>query len=94
MKQIISSLICLLFITSVSAAEPFVYTGLVQLQSDDASSLLINSQQYSIDLNTVVHGISMQGELGPMISAGQRIGYNIEQNNTESSYISEIWFLE
>ena len=94
MKHIISGLIALLFVTSINAAEPFVYTGLVQVQADDASSLLINSQQYSVDLNTVVHGISMQGELGPMISQGQRIGYNIEQNNTESPYISEIWFLE
>jgi hypothetical protein len=93
MRYLISNLIAFLFIAGVSAAEPFVYTGVVKAQSGNASSILINSQQYSVDSDTVIHGLSMEGELGPMIRVGQKIGYNIEQNGSASPYISEIWFL-
>lgn len=94
MRYLISNLIAFLFIAGVNAAEPFVYTGVVKAQSGNASSILINSQQYSVNSDTVVHGLSMQGELGPMIRVGQKIGYNLELNDPELPYISEIWFLE
>ena len=93
MRYIILNLVALLFITGVNAAESFVYTGVVKAQSANAGFILINSQQYSVNSDTVIHGLSMQGELGPMINIGQKIGYNIEQNNDESPYITEIWFL-
>ena len=93
MRYLISNLIALLFITGVSAAESFVYTGIVKAQTANASTILINSQQYSVNSDTVIHGLSMQGELGPMINIGQKIGYNIEQNNDELPHITEIWFL-
>jgi hypothetical protein len=93
MRYLISNLIAFLFIAGVSAAESFVYTGIVKAQSANASTILINTHQYSVNSDTVVHGLPMQGELGPMINLGQKIGYNVEQHNDELPYISEIWFL-
>lgn len=93
MKYLISNLIAFLFITGVNATESFVYTGVVNAQPRNASSIVVNSQQYSVNSDTVVHGISMHGELGPMIRVGQRIGYNVEQKDVKNPYISEIWLL-
>ena len=93
MRYIILNLIALLFITGLNAAESFVYTGVVT-ENDGANKMLINGQHYLTNFDTVVHGgLSMQGELGPMINIGQRIGFNIEQNNDELPHISEIWIL-
>jgi len=93
MKYILSNLIALLFITGVSAAETFVYTGLVQEQTGGAGIIQINSQLYSVDFDTVVHGPENGGELGPKFQSGQRLGYNIKQNNDELPHITEIWIL-
>lgn len=92
MKYLISNLIALLFITGVSAAEPFVYTGVVT-ENDGANKMLINGQQYSTSFDTVVHGPVAGAEAGPIINAGKKIGFNIEQNDAELPLITEIWVL-
>ncbi|PHS71079.1 MAG: hypothetical protein COB23_02140 [Methylophaga sp.] len=94
MKLLFSHLIALLFITNANAAEPYIYTGLVNEQAADAEMIKIDHQQYTINLDTIVHGPFKRGELGPMIDAGQRVGFNLQINSAELSRISEIWILE
>ena len=93
MRYLMLNLVALLFITGVNAAESFVYTGLVQEQTGGAGILQINSQLYSVDFDTVVHGPENGGELGPKFRSGQKLGYNIEQSNDEFPRIIEIWIL-
>ena len=93
MRYIILNLVALLFITGVNAAESFVYTGSVQEHSGGAGIIQINSQLYSVDFDTIIHGSANGGELGPKFKSGQQLGYNIELGNDDLPHITEIWIL-
>jgi len=87
-------LVASLLIFSVNADELYQLQGTVSLQTADASTVMIDYQQYHIDLNTTVHGMVRQGERGPIFNANQKIGFNVEQNAGEIPRISEVWFVQ
>jgi len=82
-----------LFITNIFAGDIYVYTGITQESDSGENMILINGQRYSINFNTVIHGAAVGGETGPIINAGQKIGFNIEQDDDELPHITEIWVL-
>jgi len=93
MKFFYGCIACLL-VFAVNADEIYQMQGTISLQSTDASTLIIDNQQYHIDLNTTVHGMAKQGERGPIFDNKQRIGFSVEQMADEIPRISEIWFVE
>jgi hypothetical protein len=93
MKFFYGWMACLLIFT-VNADEIYQMQGIISLQSADASTVVIDNQQYNIDFDTRVHGMVRQGERGPQFNDKQKIGFNVEQKANEISRISEIWFVE
>lgn len=84
----------LLFIVTVYANDLYQMEGTVSVQAADASTIMIDYQQYHIDHKTTVHGMVKQGERGPVISPEQKIGFNVEYATGEIPRISEVWFLQ
>lgn len=87
-------LIGLLLIATVHAAEPYQQEGTVEVSESAGTKVMINYQQYQIDRNTLIHGVTRRGELGPILIVGQRVGFNIEQNFGDLPRITEAWVLE
>jgi hypothetical protein len=84
----------ILFMFVVNAAEPYQLRGTITDHIISSDIVLIGYEQYQIDRDTVVHGATKRGELGSILSSGQKVGFNVEQNSGDLPRITEAWVLE
>ena len=75
----------------VNANEDFRTTGTVNAQSIDGATVVINSQEYKLNLETVTHGLIIPGELGPLFGLGQVVSFKMKNSDNNTPYITEIW---
>ena len=93
MLRIVILLFTLFSCTIVYAQEPYNHTGVVNEQTLDAGQVTIDYQQYTLDNKTIVHSLMRRGESGPLFSAGQVLGFNVEQEPGKLPRITEVWLL-
>lgn len=86
-------ILLLLLSTSAMARDlPYQNQGVVTAKSDNVNQVTILNQTYEIDRMTNLHGPVMGGELGPSLSIGDRIGFNMRLRD-DTPYITDIWML-
>ena len=90
----ILGLLGLLLASIVNAAGPYQHDGVVADHIINSGIVFIGYEQYQIGSNTIVHGATKRGELGPILSSGQHVGFNVEQNFGDLPRITEAWVLE
>jgi len=81
-----------LFSSTVIASDDFRITGTIYSQSDNTSKIIINSREYSLDNETIIHGVTMSSESGPRFVLGETISFKVENNDSDTPYITEVWF--
>jgi len=90
----ISIIASLMAICSVSIADNLSYEheGVVTAQASP-QEIEISNQTYHVDLQSNIHGITMGGELGPIMRIGSEVGFNFELRE-DNHYITDIWTLD
>lgn len=91
--KIIYGLIGLILSFSISAATPYVQTGTVSTYVPRTGMTIINNTQYQVNANTICRQVIRRGELGPILSEGQSIGFNFKKELGQVPQISEVWIL-
>ncbi len=85
-----------IFIANAPAYYPPVFQnlGIMRGSPEGASRILeISGHQYAYGTNTKVHSISSQFASIQNITIGTLLGFNVVKNNTDISYLSEIWII-
>jgi hypothetical protein len=91
--KIILSIIFLLITFSALSAE--MYEGVVEQQIQENKIIVISGVHYFIDHTTIIRGMVMHGETGPVFAVGTKLGFKLDEKNVgKIKHISEGWFLK